>query len=369
MKMNKKRILKVVSALVLAVLMITVLASCAVGGSSVAKDESGKHGELSWEYKKDGQTLTINGKGAMKDFTGNEDIAWKNVVTSVKKVVVGDKITSIGNYAFFGMTALEEVELPEGITRIGKFSFAFTSALTGIDIPDSVKTIGEGAFETSGLVSVSLPASIETIEPKTFMYCDDLETVIGGGVKEIKGKAFAYCYELDEVKLSDGKPKTAADAFYKAKADTKVTAYDNKVTVEFNLVDEDGKVIGRDTKTVDVNSEFTYEPKKVEGYEPVDKSVTVKVKNDNLKKDVVYKKVEADTEPESETALPDTTPTEPKDEKLDPWTIVALVVTVLVIIGIIIGTVLFIRNDKKKGSNSGTVRKDKGDKKDKKKKK
>ena len=60
--------------------------------------------------------------------------------------------------------------------------------------------------------------------------------------------------------------------------------------------------------------------------------------------------------------------TDNADEGLKPGAIIALVVTALVIIGIIIGTVLFIRNDKKK-SGSKTVRKNADEKKNKGKKK
>lgn len=350
---NKKRFLKVISALVVIVLMITTFASCVAGGSSAAKDEKGTHGSLSWEYKKDNQTLTITGTGAMKNFESNENIAWGNVASSVKKLVVGEGITTVGNYAFFCMSALEEVSLPSSLVSIGKLSFAFTSSLKTIDLPASVTVIEYGAFEASGLVSVT-----------------------GRGVKEIKDNAFAYCKKLTTVELSklseNDKHKVAKNAFLESSFNKdKITQFDGKIDITFKLVDADDSDKVLDTVIVPVESgeKFVYTPKEIKGYEPVTAEVTVQVEESAKTVNVSYKKVEVETESESETALPDKTPADPKDEKLDPWTIVALVVTVLVIIGLIVGVVLFIRNDKKNGSNTRTVRKNKDEKKDKKKKK
>lgn len=344
MKMkNKKRFLRVISALIIAVLMIATLASCAVGGTSGASDAEGTHGELSWVYKKDTQTLTVTGKGAMKDFESNEDIAWGKVASSVKKLVVGEGVTSVGNYAFFCMTALEEVSLPESLTSIGKLSFAFTSSLKTIEIPEGVKTIEYGTFEASGL-----------------------ESVTGKGITKIEENAFAYCKALKTMKFSDGNPEVKENAFLDAKTN-QIVAYDGTVNITFNLVDADdtSKILGTEIKSAPVNTSYTYTPKAIEGYTAVTSTVTVQVENSGKTVSVSYKKAEVETE--SQTEEPQTAPVDPADEKLEPWTIVAFVVTVLVIIGIIIGTVLFIRNDKKK-SNSRTVRKNKDEKKDKKKK-
>lgn len=346
MKMkNKKRFLKVISALIIAVLMIATFASCATGGSSAAADASGEHGSLKWDYKKDGQTLTITtitGTGAMENFEDNEDIAWGGVVTSVKKLVVGEGITSIGNYAFFGMSALEEVKLPSTLTSIGKLSFAFTSSLRTIELPAGVTTVSYGAFEASGLTSVT-----------------------GEGVTKIEDKAFAYCKSLDKLKFSNGKPAVAEKAFLEANK-SEIAAYDGTVTITFNLIDADGNKIGTDIVSANVNTEYVYTPKPIAGYDPVSASITVKVENTAKTVSVSYNKVETETETESGS---ETEPVkDPTDDKLEPLTIVALVVMVLVIIGVIIGVVLFIRNDKK-NSDSRTVRKDKDSKKDKNKKK
>ena len=53
---------------------------------------------LSWSY--DDGTLTISGSGKMYNFTDLNDVPWKDVRYTINTVVLSDKMTSIGNYAF-----------------------------------------------------------------------------------------------------------------------------------------------------------------------------------------------------------------------------------------------------------------------------
>ena len=55
-------------------------------------------------------------------------------------------MTSIGDYAFYGCTALTSVTIPSSVTSIGKYAFSRCTALTSVTIPNSVTSIGEGAF-------------------------------------------------------------------------------------------------------------------------------------------------------------------------------------------------------------------------------
>ena len=368
---NKQRFLKLIAVLAVAVFMVLSLASCAMGGSSAASDANGEHGSLKWDYKKDGQTLTITGSGAMTAFTGTEDIAWSSVASSVKKVVVGAGITSVGDYAFFGMSSLSEVQLPDGLVSIGKLSFAYTPALEGITLPESLTTIGYGAFETSGIKAIALPANVKTISDRTFMYCDELETVTGSGVESIGKEAFAYCRALEGLRLPEGfdKTKIGENAFTEASANAdNITVADNKITITYMFLDAaDGKTVIKNAngERREANSEgYLYYPPEIEGYAAVHKEIHVTVGNVDKTVNVLYTKVEQETEADTSVDTGDAN-TAPKDEKLDPMTIVALVVMVIVIIAIIVGTLLFMRHDKK-NSGSRTVRKDKDEKKDKK---
>lgn len=61
-------------------------------------------------------------------------------------IVMGNSVTRIGNQTFYGCSSLTNVDIPNSITEIGKNAFSYCWALTSISIPESVTNIGDGAF-------------------------------------------------------------------------------------------------------------------------------------------------------------------------------------------------------------------------------
>ncbi len=66
-------------------------------------------------------------------------------IDSIKIVVLGKGVKTIGNNAFMCCSNLKEVKLNEGLEQIGELAFASTGA-SEIVIPESVSSIGGGAF-------------------------------------------------------------------------------------------------------------------------------------------------------------------------------------------------------------------------------
>lgn len=94
-------------------------------------------------------TLTISGKGEMPDFgdTGGQVGPWmKNSWYDIKKVIIEEGVTNIGNNAFNGCSKLAEVHIPKTVKKIGNSAFLNCTALTQIDIPNSVISVGTYAF-------------------------------------------------------------------------------------------------------------------------------------------------------------------------------------------------------------------------------
>ncbi len=111
--------------------------------------------ETSWTLDESG-VLTVTGSG---EVTGKP---WADRADSIRKVVIGDGVTSLCDDAFLGCGALTEVALPESLISIGEFTFYGCTQLTEITIPSGLKTLGAGAFMGSGLSSVLVPEGTQT---------------------------------------------------------------------------------------------------------------------------------------------------------------------------------------------------------------
>lgn len=106
---------------------------------------SGVCGEnLTWALDNEG-TLTISGTGDMWDWSYN-GTPWSIYTPIIKKVVLAEGITNIGEFAFSSCASLESVEMPDGITSIELNAFEGCGNLESIEIPNSVTDIFDNAF-------------------------------------------------------------------------------------------------------------------------------------------------------------------------------------------------------------------------------
>ncbi len=86
---------------------------------------------LTWELSCD-STLYISGSGAMAEWNSSSLTPWYSSRELIKKVVIGNNITSIGMYAFNGCVNLTGVDISNSITSIGQSALEGCSALTKI---------------------------------------------------------------------------------------------------------------------------------------------------------------------------------------------------------------------------------------------
>ena len=186
---------------------------------------SGDFGEnscLHWEVSTgvlSGKTLTISGTGAMPDFdfpNGNLAPWWNyealGMLTSfgnfklegeLKKVVVKDGVTNVGDYALFCLPAATQVTLPESVTSIGRYGIAMCSKLTGLSIPKGVTEIGDFGLAGDGLTAVTLPDGLQSLGRGAFDTCASLtNTTLPAAITAVPGKCFADCTKLLNVKYA-----------------------------------------------------------------------------------------------------------------------------------------------------------------------
>ena len=187
--------------------------------------DSGSCGKnATWELYKDG-TLYIKGTGAMQDYNWNYNETTKIVTTgapwhdshsaSVKKLVVEDGITSIGNDAFSDCESLASAELAEGITSIGDGAFTGCYDLEKINIPNSVTSIGYDAFDSCWtLPSLELPSELSKLESSAVSFTAFKELTVPHGVKVVDSYLAAYNDNLTTVTLEEGVEEIWHRAFW-----------------------------------------------------------------------------------------------------------------------------------------------------------
>ena len=94
-----------------------------------------------------------------------------------KATILTDKLTEIGDDAFFWCSALEEVNIPDGITRIGEGAFFWNLRLRKVNIPSTVIRIEKHAFDSAPLDSIDIPAGVTFIGRNAFWNNSKLQKV------------------------------------------------------------------------------------------------------------------------------------------------------------------------------------------------
>ena len=163
--------------------------------------------------------LNIEGEGWMRDY---RDIfgsvlasPWRIKDKEIKKIIINDGVTSIGDAAFRGCSSLSEIMIPEGVTSIGDHAFYECSSLSKMIIPEGVTSIGDHAFyECSSLSEMIIPEGVTSIGDAAFGGCSLLsEIIIPEGVTSIGDYAFSGCSSLSEIIIPEGVTSIGDAAF------------------------------------------------------------------------------------------------------------------------------------------------------------
>lgn len=200
-------------------------------------------------------TLIISGTGEMWDY-GEADITtyFPPYITcefdenddplgdfTIKKAVIEDGVTRIGNYAFQGCRVLKEVEIADTVTSIGEAAFDYCTSLKHIKIPGSVKVLEQEAFSESALETIEIEEGLERIETLAFFYCLNLKDVnLPESVECIGDFAFLLCDKLETLIINNKDCEIGLEILMTVELDE-----------DGNIVeDENGKLIPTECPTV-----------------------------------------------------------------------------------------------------------------------
>lgn len=196
-----------------------ILSSFATAATS---GDFGENNCLHWEVTSTltSKTLTITGTGVMPDFdfpNGNLAPWWNyealgmNAISEIdfdikgnlKRVIIGDGVTNVGDYALFCLPAATQITLPESVTSIGRYGIAMCSKLTGMSIPKGVTEIGDFGLAGDGLTAITLPDGLQSLGRGAFDTCTSLtNTTLPAAITAVPGKCFADCTKLLNVKYA-----------------------------------------------------------------------------------------------------------------------------------------------------------------------
>ncbi|MBQ3634730.1 MAG: leucine-rich repeat domain-containing protein, partial [Bacteroidales bacterium] len=188
--------------------LLALVIAFLAGGRAEAEIASGE----GWTLSDEG-VLTVN-----KDFeySSADGYPWYSNKESIKRVVIAEGVTSIGEEAFNDYGGLKGVEMAESLKSIGREAFAFTGLSGELTMPGSLASIGPAAFiYCAGLTGkLTIPGGVTRIGVTAFTGCTGLTAVeIQYGVTEIAFRAFYLCRGLKEVEIPESVKSIGEEAF------------------------------------------------------------------------------------------------------------------------------------------------------------
>ena len=156
--------------------------------------------------------LSIEGSGAMYNYAETGNIPpWRS--RTVHTIQVGDAITDIGSYAFYGLDATS-VTLPDHIPTLRTSCFENCRYLRSVDLPADLYSISTYAFKgCTSLETVTFHDHVQEIGMEAFENCSNLrELVFPPSLTTIRRYAFNYCSALNSITFTGNMPEILKNA-------------------------------------------------------------------------------------------------------------------------------------------------------------
>lgn len=177
---------------------------------------------ITWSFS-DG-VLTLSGYGEMYDYyteytyhnnkISSTTVPYYDSFFKVKKVVVEEGVTALGDYAFAHFKTLEDIELPSTLTGIGDYTFMGAALYNNLVIPETVVEVGEYAFSGCKAEQIDFRCNVSEIPARAFYQCYNLTTVLmPENINRINERAFYACNSLKEITLPYGVERVDTMAF------------------------------------------------------------------------------------------------------------------------------------------------------------
>lgn len=272
-----------------------------VGVSAASTATSGVCGDnLTWAFDANLGTLTISGTGDMYNWDSSSS-PWSST-RSIKKVIIENGVTSIGDYTFYNFYSLEDIEISDSVKTIGQAAFSRCSMLRELNLPKSITHIGPYAFLYSSIKAINIdennkdfcsidgnifskdktiliiyapdrlgwsytiPDSVITVADYAFYNCENLrELTIPDSVTTVGNYSFYLCSALKNITIPSSLSTIGEAAFSSCH---NLSSFDVDENSQY-FCDVDGNLLSKD-KTVFLN----YAPAKTDTSYTVPDGVT-----------------------------------------------------------------------------------------------
>ena len=127
----------------------------------------------------------------------------------IKTLILPARITSIGNNAFNGCTALQTATMP-GVTKVNQGTFSGCTSLVDVDCPNLKNIASYGAFQNcTSLVELKVAADMTSFSSDTFRGCTSFTTLytndatkVAGHVQLPPGVTYLSSYNFYQTKVT-----------------------------------------------------------------------------------------------------------------------------------------------------------------------
>lgn len=123
----------------------------------------------------------------------------------MKSITIPSKVTSLGQYVFYGCSALESFILGDGIEEISTYDpFYECNNLRYVKLNDKLTYISNWFSNKSNLETVVLGNQVTTIGNSAFANCKSLQTInMPETLTTIGNSAFSGCSKLASIYIPE----------------------------------------------------------------------------------------------------------------------------------------------------------------------
>lgn len=166
----------------------------------------GNEDAVKWNVDNNG-TLTVTGTGAIRNYDEHYmTMPWLVAQLYINKIVIGEGITSVGDFTFEGAWNVTDISFPSTLESIGENAFMHNANVKTLVLPDALQTIGQSAFEDCASIdSIHFGNSLKEIQRRAFYSCHSIKSLyFPSTLTRIGEYAIAYIDSLRYFNIPEG---------------------------------------------------------------------------------------------------------------------------------------------------------------------